>query len=453
MANEDVLLQHPILQTPQAQSILASLGKQAMSGDADGAKDNASRMLASVGLGDSATPSSFNMTAPQNMSTQPPATPAPKSLGIVPGGVNSIPIGMKPQKYSKATQTATQNNQQTKIERAPDELLDFSKNVYDQLPQVQEQAKGQNDLNDILNMQKAMAIQSAGQVNLQPMMALADAWSRDPKNLAASYTPPPTPLASMSALGNLADKVQNTRDNMVKNLTTAYQTMKTGQMRQGGNVTNVNVTGEGSPSGMGNMASARLLALPATAAQAIANDPTVKNTTSSKISLGRFTDILDKKDPKTGELIPLTPQLLFTGSNDISNSLAQGGYATDSKTAGEMVIPWAAHLADLGLKATDTVTDLRKTNPNLIAQIRAAAQGIDRTLSEQGKAAALKAAASYETTGNMFPPVKDSVNNKMKAINDFYDKPIGGFPEGPHGATVQQNGHTYNWNANTGKYE
>lgn len=179
-------------------------------------------------------------------------------------------------------------------------------------------------------------------------------------------------------------------------------------------------------------------------------DPIIKTSKTSLNSLDRSQSILTNPDK------PVTTKDLNLAYNDYINAVAAGGAATEGKIHREMPETFEQQWNDLKQKmgAQGGNIDLRQsdTGRSLIAMLQ---QNIGTVQND------LQGAISNQAN-NIHSNYLDSTNQKVRSTNDrkFQEYTNSGQPQphglpapAPHGQTIKQGDHTFNWNSQTGKYE
>ncbi len=186
----------------------------------------------------------------------------------------------------------------------------------------------------------------------------------------------------------------------------------------------------------------------AEAGQKFENDPILKASKGSINSLTRSVSILDNPNK------PVTTKDLNLAYTDYINAVANGGAATEGKISRELPETFEQTWNEVKQKG-GTNDDLRKSpaGAELIDMLRENIHTVNKDLKGAISDQAKNLGQSFGSNTN--PKVQKTVADKLKT----YTQPDAQ-PEAPKGkpapgghAQVFQDGHTYNWNPQTGKYE
>lgn len=182
----------------------------------------------------------------------------------------------------------------------------------------------------------------------------------------------------------------------------------------------------------------------AKAGKEIEQDPIHQQIKKTTNSLDRASQLLDGKEPITAKSFNILQQ-------DFINATASGGAATEGKVNREMVETAQSALNNLQLKFGD-VKDLRKEQPEVVNNLR---NLISQVKSDYAKAQANRVqelSENYSTSTN--PGVKEVISKKQKRYQAPEEEKKG-LVNGTAGKpkVVNQGGHIYTLNPQTGEYE
>lgn len=203
------------------------VGLMALKSGAVSPQDAMSNYSSLVGGGSSPMTSSPMPSNPGG--GQPP--PLSMAMGETSKPANVIPNAVAKNAFSRKTvaDDKTLTNKTTTINRLQAPEMQAFEESYNKLPEVQAQNAGNDRLENMMNMQKDM-LQNSSNVNLAPLLALAD--SQTGSKLSEGYTPPASPLQTSTAFANMAEKVQDKKQQSTKDLLSAFQNLKSGQSTQ-----------------------------------------------------------------------------------------------------------------------------------------------------------------------------------------------------------------------------
>jgi hypothetical protein len=204
-------------------------------------------------------------------------------------------------------------------------------------------------------------------------------------------------------------------------------------------------------------------------------DPILTQTKKTINNITRAQQLLDGNTPITAKSFNILQQ-------DFINATA-GGSATEGKVNREMIANAQTYLNDLAAKI-GSVKDVRKEMPDVVQNLRELFHNVREDFYDAQEAQAKNIADNYSSNTN--PKVRDTVALKLKnysrsaqAAREQAGKGDGlpGIPSanasessallkgtsrratdqapasGPHGPSVTQNGHVYNWNPQSKQYE
>lgn len=406
------------LLSPQDQN-LASLGSQGLNAgtiDPDMAMAHASSYL---GL----DPSSLSSTP-----SAPGPMPGMSGKPMLPGGfsplldMNANPMANVNPKLAGAkkssSQTATSDATQKMIKNSylnPDEY-NALRNTIMSTPEMKQQQEGADQMSSMLDMNAKLLGKQASQVNLAPLMALAD--SQTGSNLSQGYTAPESAQNMMSKLQDFATKVQAKKEDIAKQIMTGAKDLKSGSvqdqyMQKMVDAQNAGFGGAGAASGLSNVRKAALIQ---STGSAFDKDKILTQVAGTTNSLDRATSMLQGNTPITAKNFALLQQ-------DMINAMAPGGAATEGKVQREMVENIQSKINELNLKFGD-VQDLRK-DPGAKPTLDQLQGLINQVRVDYGKAAVQRASELEQNSmGNPIPEVQQAATAKADMLRKKYAPPV-----------------------------
>lgn len=218
---------------------------------------------------------------------------------------------------------------------------------------------------------QAQADAGKSKINLSPLAALADAWNAQAGNktnlagAAEASAPQDQTGALMKGLQDLTTQkgaLSKDTEGALKDMVSGNQTQKY-----------LDQLGGGSP-----YAAARMDAMRMNAGNGITGDKAINALAATAQKLNRANGILDTSvDPVTGKPTPVTPQMLFDSLQDYQGAIAGGSAAQGSIQKGD-IDTLKTKMAKL-MQQGSSFGDLRKIDPNAVAQ----AQGMIHVLSSE----------------------------------------------------------------------
>lgn len=311
-------------------------------------------------------------------------------------------------KNSKTAQS-TNSTSKTRIALPDEDQLTQFLNMARGIPEVQGQQQG---LDSLLNMQQKLQAQSDPHDEwVKPLLALSDSYGGG--HQAASFKSGSE--KRQENLDKFANEIQQRRGDLSKLILDSMTKLKVGSDQtsaQNKSSTNVFV-GTGMPNGV----NARLARIPIQAGADF--DKQLANSTQSVESLNRGQRFLD--DPS----LILTPVRLNQVMQDVSNSIAKGGTATDMKLAMDVqqIFAGAIHNAEIkyGAKITDK-DDMRKIAPTIVADLRNGLLALREEYSDNIHRQADQIYATHSSSFGSVPNLEETVNAKIAEIEKRFPR-------------------------------
>lgn len=188
---------------------------------------------------------------------------------------------------------------------------------------------------------------------------------------------------------------------------------------------------------------------------ASAGDHFDKDPILTKINKQKQQVDLDRHTLETAQT--LTPQIVNEIQQGIANAISGGGSAGLGKTEQTEIQTASQKLAELRQKMTSDPTAIN--NPELVQYFHGVLSRLGDAYDRNGYSRAQQIfkgrAQGYRSNPAAISVMQDKMDSykPSDAVNP-YTGGTGSAKQPPNGAmTVKQNGHTYNWNSDTGQYE
>lgn len=281
------------------------------------------------------------------------------------------PAGVKPGQRGaqiKSQQTATQDvgSKQTRnVYDGANDIMDMAMNR----PEIQSQVAGLKAMDD--QYASLAAKSTPDDAWIKTLLAYGD--SMNGTHMADSFNPQGAKKAA--DLQKFANEIQQRKGDFSKLVLDTVAKMKTGsdQATSDKKLNELLMLGIGN-NGQSGIADVRRQNAIVAAGAAYDKDPMVKQMQGTNNSLQRAIGIMDGKTPVTGKNFALLQQ-------DMINAMAPGGAATEGKVNREMVETLAAKLNDIKTQFGN-ISDLRKDQPQVFAQLRGLIQQVKKEYNE-----------------------------------------------------------------------
>lgn len=350
---------------------------------------------------DVGVPATPQMSSVMSSLIAPKASPANAFQAAVMGATPPAAAPGKPS--SKNTKTTTSGTKQD-LYKSGDELNSQLEMLRSQ-PEYQDQKASIDRLQDLMGM--TAQVHPKGNSWIQPLLALSDA--QNGGHMAQSYQPGVSQKSINDDLLKYQDEIAKRKQDLNKSLMGGLKDLKSGQ--QTDNSQNAFMNGMNLGAMGGGLADVRRNNLIANSGAAFDNDKIAVKMIQSNNGLDRALNMIDGK-------VPINTSLFNVLQQDMINSMAPGGAATEGKVHREMVETALGALNTLNTKYRGKIDDLRKSQPEVFQQLKDAMTAIKGDYNSAIMDRMNSVASRYKHISD--PDVQATVADKVKEYGDRY---------------------------------